>query len=120
MSACISQSGNIQRIPSHDNAHQVGDQRPDIPLLVRQSHGHVLIRHLRRQLILQAVDVNEDAVQLFFVGLELFKAFQRDPFPLMICGFQTDAQFSSGSHLFSVLRYDDSCGFAFFHLHVFN
>ena len=34
---------------------------------------NVLVGHLGRQLILQAVDADEDAVQLLLVGLELLE-----------------------------------------------
>ena len=34
-------------------------------------HGDVLVCYLRRQLVLQAVNVNENAVEFFFVGFEL-------------------------------------------------
>ena len=34
---------------------------------------NVLVGHLRGQLVLQAVDVDEDAVQLLLVGLELLE-----------------------------------------------
>ena len=38
-------------------------------------HGHVFVRHIRRQFILQTVNVNENAVQFFFVLFELLEAF---------------------------------------------
>ena len=37
-------------------------------------HGHVLICHIRRQFVLQAVNVNKNAVEFFFVLFELQKA----------------------------------------------
>ena len=38
-------------------------------------HGHVFIRHIRRQFVLQTVNVNENAVEFFFVLFELLEAF---------------------------------------------
>ena len=37
-------------------------------------HGHVLVRHIRRQFILQTVNVDKNTVQFFFVLFELLKA----------------------------------------------
>ena len=36
-------------------------------------HGDIFIRHLGSQLVLEAVDVNEDPVQFFLVGLKAAK-----------------------------------------------
>ena len=37
-------------------------------------HSHVLVRHIRRQFVLQTVNVNENAVEFFFVLFELLEA----------------------------------------------
>ena len=42
--------------------------------LLRYSSNNVLVGHLGGQLVLQAVDADEDAVQLLLVGLELLEA----------------------------------------------
>jgi len=34
-------------------------------------HGDISVRHLRDQLVLEAIDVDEDAVEFLFVFLEL-------------------------------------------------
>ena len=45
--------------------------------------GSILIRDLRGQLVLQIVNFNEDAVQIFLVGFQLQKALLALGFP---CG----------------------------------
>ena len=37
-------------------------------------HGDILVRHIRGKLVLQTIDVDEDAVQFFFVLFELLEA----------------------------------------------
>ena len=71
-------------------------QGVDVPAQVGTAHSHVLVLHLRSQLILQAVDVDEDAVQLFFVGLELFKALLADPLPVAPTVNQTQVMLVDG------------------------
>ena len=66
-----------------------------IVLAIKQAiHGHILVRHIRRQLILQAVNIDENAVKLFFVLFEVLKA----GFALLLpCGFH--AAYFSGISL---------------------
>ena len=86
------QTGLVQRIPPEHTAHGVGDEGDDlvshgtdvvaalhgfwhIVLAVEHAmHGHILVRHIRRQFVLQAVNVNENAVKFFFVLFELLEA----------------------------------------------
>ena len=51
-------------------------------------HGDVLVRHLRSQLILQAVDVNKNPVEFFFVCFELLEAVFTFLLPCSIGGGQ--------------------------------
>ena len=81
----------IQRIPPEHTAHGIGDEgnnlvahgadvvaalhglRHSVLAVEHPMHGDVLVCHLRRQLVLQAVDVNKNAVEFFFVGFECIK-----------------------------------------------
>ncbi|MPN30226.1 hypothetical protein SDC9_177689 [bioreactor metagenome] len=91
VAAGIGKSLHIQRVAAKHTAHCIGDQRHDfivegadiaaalhgfrhIVLACKHSmHRDVLVRHLRRQLVLQAIYVNKNAVEFFLVGLELLK-----------------------------------------------
>ena len=68
------QAGLVQRIAPHHAAHGVGNQAADVATEVCLAHGHVLVVHVGGQFVLQAVDVDENAVQLFLVGFQLGKA----------------------------------------------
>ena len=59
-------------------------------------HGHILVRHIRRQFILQTVNVNENAVEFFFVYLKILKALFAFIFPCIIVVFQS-------SHIFAAI-----------------
>ena len=92
ISSCVDKPVHIQRVPSEHTAHGVGDEGDDlvahgadivaalhrlrhIIFAVKHAmHGHVLVRHIRRQLVLQTVNVNENAVEFFFVLFELLEA----------------------------------------------
>ena len=83
---------HIQRIPSKHTAHGIGDEGDDLVAhgadIVAALHGfrhivtasehamhsHILVRHIRRQFVLQTVNVNENAVEFFFVLFELLEA----------------------------------------------
>ena len=67
------QAGLVQRIAPHHAAHGVGNQAADVAAEVCLAHGHVLVVHVGGQFVLQAVDVNEDAVEFFLIGFELGK-----------------------------------------------
>ena len=73
LAACIGQSFHIQRVTAKHTAHRIAQQALDVSLQIRLAHGHIFILHFRCQLILQAVDVNKNVVQLFFVGFQLVK-----------------------------------------------
>ena len=64
----------ISRIAAKHTAHSVAEQTPDIPLQVSLAHSHIFILHFRGQFILQAVNVDKNAVQFFFVGFQPVKA----------------------------------------------
>ena len=70
---CKNQSILINRVAAKHTAHGVAEQALDIPLQVSLAHGHIFIFHFRSQLILQAVNVDKNAVQLFFIGFQLVK-----------------------------------------------
>ena len=64
----------IGRVTAKHTTHRIAEQALDVPLQIRLAHGNIFIFHFRGQFILQTVDVNENAVQLFFVGFQLVKA----------------------------------------------
>ena len=57
----------------------------DTRVEIRLADGHVLVLHLRRQLVLQAVDVDEDAIELLFIGFELPETLLAQLFPGVVC-----------------------------------
>ena len=89
--AGVGQPAHIQGVPPEHTAHGVGDEGDDlIPEgtdIVAALHGlghivlsvensmycDILVGHLGGQLVLEAVDVDENAVQLLLVGLELLE-----------------------------------------------
>ena len=73
LAACIGQSHHVQRIAAKHTAHRIAQQALDIPLPVGFAYRHIFIFHFRGQLILQTVNVDKNAVQLFFVGFQLVK-----------------------------------------------
>ena len=74
LAACIGQSLHVQRVAAKHTAHRIAQQTLDVPLQVSLAHGHIFIFHFRSQLILQAVNVDKNTVQLFFVSLQFVKA----------------------------------------------
>ena len=97
---------HIQGVAAKHTAHGVGDQGDnDIPPgehiagalqrgrdVVFGIHqivdGHILVGHDRVKFVLQAVDVDEDAVQSFFIGFQLVEAFFTLVSPCAICTLQ--------------------------------
>ena len=95
------QTGLVQRIPPEHTAHGIRDEGDDlvshgadvvaalhglrhIIFTVKHAmHGHILVRHIRRQFVLQAVNVNENAVKFFFVLFKLLETVFTFLFP---CG----------------------------------
>lgn len=76
---------HIQRTAAKHTAHGAGNQAADVTVKVCLADGHILVPHLGRQLVLQAVDVDKNAVQLFFVGFELVEPVIAGGFPISIC-----------------------------------
>ena len=90
--ARIGKSIHVQRIPPKHAAHGIGDEGNDlvahgadvvaalhglrhIVFAVKHAmHGHILLRHVRRQFVLQTVNVNKNAVEFLFVLFELLEA----------------------------------------------
>ena len=70
---CKNQAILINRVAAKHTAHGIAEQALDIPLQIRLAHGHVFIFHFRGQLILQAVNINKNTVQLFLVGFQFVK-----------------------------------------------
>ena len=81
----------INRVAAKHTAHSVAEQTLDIPLQVGFAHGHIFIFYFRGQLVLQAVNVNKNAIQLFFVGFQLFKTLLALPLPQQVANFQRAA-----------------------------
>ena len=89
--ARIGKTVHVQRIPPEHTAHGIGDEGDNlvahgadivaalhrlrhIVLAVKHAmYSNILVRHIRRQFILQAVNVNENAVEFFFVLFELLE-----------------------------------------------
>ena len=64
----------ISRVSAKHTAYRIAQQALDVPLQVRLAHGHILVIHFRGQFILQAVNINKNAVQFFLVGFQLIKS----------------------------------------------
>ena len=58
----------IQRVASEHTANGIGDERTDVASEISFAYSDILVFNFGCQLILQAVDVDEDAVEFFFVG----------------------------------------------------
>ena len=71
--AGVYQPFRIQRVPPKQAPHRIGEQTLDLTGQVGAAYGHVFIFHFRGQLVLQAVNINKNAVQFFFVGFELLE-----------------------------------------------
>ena len=78
----VGQPFGVQRVAAKHTANGVGQKALDVPLQVGFADGHILVLHLRGQLVLQAVDIDEDTIQLFLVGFELVEAVIALSFPL--------------------------------------
>ena len=83
----------IGRVTAKHTANRIAQQALDIPLQVRLAHGHIFIFYFRCQLVLQAVNVNKNAVQFFFVGFQLVKTFIALALPQEVANFQWTACF---------------------------
>ena len=73
LSACIGKPFHIQRVTAKHTAYGIAQQALDVPLQVGLTHRHIFIFHFRGQFILQTVNVNKNAVQLFLIGFQLVK-----------------------------------------------
>ena len=80
----VDKTGNIERIAAEHTSHGVGNEAPDVPFQICSADSHVFIFHLWGQLILQAVNINEDAIELLLVGFELGEAFITLSLPLPV------------------------------------
>ena len=73
--ACVGKAIIGGRVAAKHTAHSVGDKGAHIPAKVRFAHSHIFIFHFWGQFVLQAVNINKNAVQFFLVGFQLLKAF---------------------------------------------
>ena len=64
----------IGRVTAKHTTHRIAQQALDVPLQVSFAHSHIFILHFRVQLVLQTVNVNKNAVQLFFVDFQPIKS----------------------------------------------
>ena len=71
--AGVYQPFHVQRVPPKQAPHRIRKQALDLTCQVGTAYGHVFIFHFRGQLVLQAVNINKNAVQFFFVGFELLE-----------------------------------------------
>lgn len=69
LAACVGKPLDIEGIPPEQAAHGVAYQAFDLTGEVCTAHGHVPVLDLGCQLVLQAVDVDENAVEFFLVRL---------------------------------------------------
>ena len=92
LAAGVGKSLNVKRIAAEEAAYSVGDERDDliphgtdvvaalhgfwhiVTAIEHTVHGHILVRHIRCQFVLQAVNVNENAIEFFFVLFKLLEA----------------------------------------------
>ena len=90
--ARIGKPVHVQRVASKHTSHGIGNEGDDlvahgadivaalhrlrhIVLTVKHTmHSNILVRHIRCQFVLQPVNVNENAVEFFFVLFELLEA----------------------------------------------
>ena len=79
--ASIGKAVHIQRVAAKHAANRVRKQAFDLPRQIGAAHGNILILHFGGQFILQAVNINKDAIQLFLVSFELVKALVALCFP---------------------------------------
>ena len=93
LAACISQSFHIQRVTAKHTAYGIAQQALDVPLQVSFAYRYILIFHFRGQLVLQTVNVDENAVQLFLISFQLFKTLLALALPQQIANFQRAACF---------------------------
>ena len=81
----------IKRITSEHTAHSIGNEAPHISLQVGGTNGNILIVHFWCQLVLQAVDLDKDTVQLLLIGFELCSAVIALALPQQIAQLQRTA-----------------------------
>ena len=108
VAAGVGKTGLIERIAAKDAAHSVGDQAADVTAKVCAADGDVLILDFRGQFVLQAVDVDEDAVEFFLVGFELGEAVIALTLPEHIAQFHRAGDF--GALTMVVVRHDCADG----------
>ena len=72
--ACIGKPIHIQRVTTKHTANRIGNERTNISAKVSLANRDILILDFRCQLILQAVNVNENTVQFFLIGFQLVEA----------------------------------------------
>ena len=80
----VDQAFHIQGVPPEHAAHGIGKQGADFTAQVGPADGYVPVLHLRRQLVLEAVNVDENAIEFFFVGFELIEASRAFCVPLFV------------------------------------
>ena len=93
--AGIGKTGPIQRVAAKDAADCVGEQAADVAAQIGFAHGDVLILDFGGQFVLQAVDVDEDAVEFFLVGFEFCKAVIALALPEHIAQFHRAGDFGA-------------------------
>ena len=71
--------------------------------------SHVFVFHLWHQLILQAVDIDEDAIELFLVGFKLLKAFAALTLPEQETKFQRTTNLRMDAVIIGYLCSNRSC-----------
>ena len=91
--SCKKQTILINRVAPKHTAHGIAEQALDVSLQICLAHGHIFLFHFRGQFILQAVNINKNAVQFFLISFQLFKALLAQPLPQQIANFQRAACF---------------------------
>ena len=81
----------IGRVTAKHTTHRIAQQALDVPLQVSLAHSNIFIFHFRGQFVLQAVNVDKNAIQLFFIGFQLVKTFIALALPQQIANLQRAA-----------------------------
>ena len=90
---CISKTIHIQRVATKHTTNRIRNKGTNISAKVSLANSDILVLNLRCQLILQAVNVDEDTVQFFLVGFQLIETAVTLVLPL-VKGFNNGRYFT--------------------------
>ena len=90
---CIGKTVHIQRVATKHTANRIGNEGANISAKVSLADSDILILNFRCQLVLQAINVNENTVQFFLISFQLIKTVITFRFPLFK-GFRNGRNFT--------------------------